>query len=133
MFVHPNHVVRRLRWVLVAGALVASVSVATGTMPPQDSVEEEGVLQQVRDLVQLVLNAPVSADDTDIVESGLLDSLGLVELLVGIEREFDVQVDLETLDLDNLRSVRTIARTVVEAKRSATPGVVSSSETDAAS
>jgi acyl carrier protein len=118
----------RLRWFVVVGLLMVSLAAATGTLPPQDPVEE-GMIQQVRDLVQLVLNATVPTDDTDIVESGLLDSLALVELLVGIEREFDVQVDLETLDLDNLRSVRTIAQTVLDAQGSA---VASAAEADAA-
>jgi acyl carrier protein len=113
---------------VVVGLLMVSLAAATGTLPPQDPVEE-GMIQQVRDLVQLVLNATVPTDDTDIVESGLLDSLALVELLVGIEREFDVQVDFETLDLDNLRSVRTIAQTVLDAQGSA---VASAAEADAA-
>lgn len=120
---HPG----RLRWLLVAGMLVVSLAAATGTLPPQDPVEEE-LMQQVRDLVQLVLNARVPGDDADILETGLLDSLALVELLVGIEREFDVQVDLETLDLDNLRSVRTIAQTVLDAKRGAAGAVTSAGE-----
>jgi acyl carrier protein len=118
----------RLRWFVIAGLLMVSLASATGTLPPQDPVDE-GVIEQVRDLMQTVLNAAVPADDTDIVESGLLDSLALVELLVGIEREFDVQVDLEALDLDNLRSVRTIAQTVLDAKRAA---VASAAEADAA-
>jgi acyl carrier protein len=120
---HPG----RLRWLLVAGMLVVSLAAAAGTLPPQDPVEEE-LMQQVRDLVQLVLNARVPGDDADILETGLLDSLALVELLVGIEREFDVQVDLETLDLDNLRSVRTIAQTVLDAKRGAAGAVTSAGE-----
>jgi acyl carrier protein len=127
MAVHADHVPGRLRWLLVAGMLVVSLAAATGTLPPQDPVEEE-LMQQVRDLVQLVLNAGVPGDDADIVETGLLDSLALVELLVGIEREFDVQVDLETLDLDNLRSVRTIAQTVLDAKRGAAGAVTAAGE-----
>ena len=47
--------------------------------------------------------------DEDLIESGLLDSLGLVELLHGIEQEFAVELPLEDLDLELLRSVRGIA------------------------
>ena len=69
----------RLRWFVIAGLLVVSLAAATGTLPAQDPFDE-GMIEQVRDLEQTILNATVPADDTDIVESGLLDSLALVEV-----------------------------------------------------
>jgi len=114
---------QRLRWLAVTGALFLGLVVAMGTLSSPEPIEEE-VTAQVRELVQLVLNARIGSDDTDIVETGLLDSLALVELLVGIEREFNVQVELETLDLDNLRSVRSIAQMVFDTTHDQGPGAV---------
>jgi acyl carrier protein len=118
-----DDVTQRLRSLAVTGTLVLGLVVAMGTLSSPEPIEEE-VTAQVRELVQLVLNARIGSDDTDIVETGLLDSLALVELLVGIEREFNVQVELETLDLDNLRSVRSIAQMVFDTKHGQGPGAV---------
>jgi D-alanine--poly(phosphoribitol) ligase subunit 2 len=50
--------------------------------------------------------------DTDIIDSGALDSFALVELLVKLEEHFDVEVPVEDLDLDDFRSARRIAHVV---------------------
>jgi acyl carrier protein len=42
----------------------------------------------------------------------VLDSLQLVELLVQLERSFGVQIAIESIDLDNLRTLARIARLV---------------------
>jgi len=47
--------------------------------------------------------------DTDLFESGTIDSLQLVELLLQIERRFGVQIAVESIDLDNLRTLGRIA------------------------
>jgi acyl carrier protein len=49
------------------------------------------------------------ATETDLIATGLLDSLALVDLLVQLEQEFDVQINLDDLEIDNFRSVRNIA------------------------
>lgn len=52
--------------------------------------------------------APADVDE-DLLETGLLDSLGLIELLTAIEHEFAIELPLEDLGLEVLRSVRSIA------------------------
>lgn len=47
--------------------------------------------------------------DTHLIESGFLDSFALVELLAGVEEEFELSLEFEELDLDVLRSIRSIA------------------------
>ena len=47
-----------------------------------------------------------------LVKAGALDSLGFVELLVHLEREFAVKISIEDLELDNFRSVARIAELV---------------------
>jgi acyl carrier protein len=59
-------------------------------------------------LVDALSTQPPSVD-ADLIESGLLDSLALVELLFALEREFGLSIPLEELDIDTFRSVRTIA------------------------
>ena len=54
------------------------------------------------------LGVRVPDDDTDVIATGLLDSLGVAELLLTLEERFDVTIDMASLDLDDIRSVRSI-------------------------
>ena len=55
----------------------------------------------------------VPSPDTDLLESGILDSLQLVELLLHLEQGFGFRVSIETLELDNLRTLRRLAGVLV--------------------
>ncbi|MGH8263595.1 MAG: acyl carrier protein [Steroidobacterales bacterium] len=52
------------------------------------------------------------APDTDLLDSGILDSLQFVELLHQLERRFGLKLRIEEIDLDDLRSLARIARLV---------------------
>ena len=54
----------------------------------------------------------VPTPDTDLLESGILDSLQFVELLYQLERHFGLQLKIEDIDLDDLRTLARIARLV---------------------
>lgn len=63
-------------------------------------------------LVQLFserLQVDVPAPDTDLFETGILDSLRFVELLAALEETFGIQVSVEELEIDDFRSVARIA------------------------
>jgi ribosomal protein S18 acetylase RimI-like enzyme/acyl carrier protein len=81
------------------------------TFESQQSGDAE-VLARVRALLVPLLRGDPPSDDTDIIDAGMVDSLGLIELLVGIESEFQIQLELEELDLDDFRSIRALARTI---------------------
>lgn len=51
-------------------------------------------------------------DDDDIFETGLVNSLFAMQLVLFVEREFGFQVGNEDLERDNFRSVNTITRLV---------------------
>lgn len=67
--------------------------------------EVESIL---RDQLRITLPTP----ETDLLDSGLLDSLGLVDLITAIERRFDIVVNLMDLDLDDIRTLGSIVRLV---------------------
>ena len=46
------------------------------------------------------------------MDSGLLDSLALVTLLFEVEQEFQVEIPLDSLDVENFRTIERIARLV---------------------
>jgi len=45
----------------------------------------------------------------DVIDSGILDSLALVTLLFEVEQRMGIEVPLEQLDLDDLRTVASMA------------------------
>jgi D-alanine--poly(phosphoribitol) ligase subunit 2 len=67
------------------------------------------VSERVRRLFRESLNLDVTSEQTDLFESGMLDSLALVELLFAIEGEFQIQVALDELDIDDFRTVERIS------------------------
>lgn len=73
---------------------------------------DSGVTEQVQQILLRELNVDVPSEQADLIESGLIDSLALVELLVAIEREFGVSFELEELEPDNFRSVSRIAELI---------------------
>ena len=81
---------------------------------------QSATAERVRLLILEVLSVDVPDDDTDMIESGLLDSLALVSLIAEIEHEFELELPLEDLDVDRFRSVDRIARLLAGA-RLATP------------
>lgn len=55
------------------------------------------------------MNVEVPSAEIDLIEAGIMDSLMLVDLLFQIEARFSISIPLEELDMDNLRSVQSIA------------------------
>lgn len=54
----------------------------------------------------------VPSPDTDLLETGILDSLQFVELLAQLEQRFGFQVKVDDLNIDDLRTLERIARLV---------------------
>jgi D-alanine--poly(phosphoribitol) ligase subunit 2 len=63
---------------------------------------------RIRGIFLEALNVSVDSMDTDLVETGVLDSLALIELLLRLEEEFDVKVDVGELDIEDFRTARSI-------------------------
>ncbi|MGH8311846.1 MAG: acyl carrier protein [Gammaproteobacteria bacterium] len=67
------------------------------------------------------MGLPVASPDTDLFETGILDSLALVNLLLHIETRFNVTVALKQLNLDSFRSVGAIAGFITAHRPNADP------------
>jgi acyl carrier protein len=61
----------------------------------------------------------VESPETDLLDTGILDSMSFVELLLNLELEFGFRVEMETLDMENFRSIARIAELVESARRDA--------------
>jgi D-alanine--poly(phosphoribitol) ligase subunit 2 len=73
------------------------------------------VIAQLTGLVRDQLGVDVPSSDTDLVAAGLLDSLALVTLIVGIEDTFGCRLPLDDFDIDRFRSVDAMAAFLAEA------------------
>jgi acyl carrier protein len=71
-----------------------------------------GTQQKLSELFARKLNLEVPSVETDLIGTGLLDSLALVELMAQLEETFGVSISADDLELDNFRSIASIARFV---------------------
>lgn len=51
----------------------------------------------------------VESPDTDLLGTGLLDSLALIQLLVHLEETLGVKIALDEIEIEDLRSISSIA------------------------
>lgn len=58
------------------------------------------------------LNVEAPSSGADLLVTGMLDSLALVELLLRLEQTFGLRISVDDLELDDFRSLDSIARFV---------------------
>lgn len=73
---------------------------------------DEALRESITRLLVDQMHLAVSSHDTELLETALLDSMGLVDLLVHLEKTFGVSIGVEELDFDHFRSVASIAAMV---------------------
>lgn len=64
---------------------------------------------QVIELVEQVADLEVPAADAELFETGVLDSMGMVDLLTKLEERFGIEIDIDELDLDAFQTPASIA------------------------
>ncbi len=62
------------------------------------------------------MNLDAPSAETDLLESGFMDSLTFVELLLHLEKKFGIQISLDDLEIDNFRSIANIAQFIARQK-----------------
>jgi acyl carrier protein len=73
-------------------------------------MSDQVIVERLRALILEHLHMDVPSADTDLLDSGLLDSLQLVDLLLLIEQHFGRRIEIEAIDLENLRSLARLAQ-----------------------
>jgi len=77
--------------------------------PSLSATTPEALEAQLIALFARDLSVQVPSPETDLLETGRLDSVGMVELLLRLEQRFGVRVALENLEIEHFRSVAAIA------------------------
>lgn len=65
--------------------------------------------ERVAGVFSSALHLDVPSFDTDLFDTGVLDSLAFVELLVQLEREFGVTTSVDDLEAEHFQSISRIA------------------------
>jgi D-alanine--poly(phosphoribitol) ligase subunit 2 len=68
--------------------------------------------ERIEGLIRGALNVEVPSPGTDLIETGLLDSLALVSLIAEIEQQFGFELPLDEFDVERFRTVDRIAELV---------------------
>lgn len=83
-----------------------------------DPVPDLVLQDAIRAFLSDRLHVTLPAADTDLIATGVLDSLVFVELLLQIETHYGIRVSLEQLDFEDFRSVGGIARFIARERGS---------------
>src|SRR5207247_10001403 len=75
---------------------------------------------QISALFAEKLHLQVPSLDTDLIDTGLVDSLTFVQFLAPLEQEFGVHVSLEDLEIDHFRTIHRIRRFVANKSQNGT-------------
>jgi acyl carrier protein len=73
---------------------------------------EREITARIQRIFEETFDVSAPAPQTDIIEAALLDSLGLVMLLFEIELRFGTELPLESLEIDDFRTIEKIARLI---------------------
>ena len=70
------------------------------------------VENDIRQVLSEKMFIDVGSPDTDLLGTGILDSLALIQLLVYLEEKFGVKIALDEIEIEDLRSISSIATLV---------------------
>jgi len=76
---------------------------------------EEEIVARIGSIFEDTLSMSAPAPDLDIIDAALLDSLTLVSLLFAIEQEFGMEIPLDSLEIDDFRTLQSIAKMIASA------------------
>ena len=68
----------------------------------------------IRDLISSIIedNSINLENDTELLQSEILDSLGIAQLVAGIETEFDIELDGDDILPENFSTINSISNLI---------------------
>lgn len=80
------------------------------------NVDTTGYKEQIKTFLSSAVPNAEIGDDEDIFASGYVNSLFVMQLVLFVEKKFDIALDNDDLDVDNFKTISAIA-TLVEQKK----------------
>ena len=87
-------------------------------MPNSTELEEK-----IAEVLQEQFLVRSASPEDDLVDSGVVDSLTLIQLLVQLEQQFAVTIPLTEIEIEDIRSVRSLARLIATRRMTLAAGV----------
>jgi methoxymalonate biosynthesis acyl carrier protein len=78
------------------------------------NTENEKIQDRLSVLFSEVMHVDVPSADTDLFETGILDSQRFVELLLHIEQSFKTHIDIQDFEVENFRCIEKIAALILQ-------------------
>lgn len=85
------------------------------------SLEPGRVPEAILGIFSEKLSITVASPTVDLLETGLVDSVTLVELLLELEQRFGVTLPLEALEIEDFRTITRIANLVTRTRSAPEP------------
>lgn len=82
-------------------------------MAPTLVIDQSDIKESVRAFILRSINLAQLADDDDLFESGIVNSLFAVQLTTFIEKHFTIEIEMDDLDMANFRSLNAMAAFVL--------------------
>ena len=76
---------------------------------------QQSLYERVQAITQQVLNTNISPQH-DLIETGLMDSLALVSLLLELETQFSLSLIVDDLEIDHFRTLESITAFIQESQ-----------------
>jgi len=73
---------------------------------------QDQLQQQIIEIFSERFETPLASDDVDLLETGLVDSVKIVELVLELEQRFGVSLPFEELEIDDFRTVLRLAERI---------------------
>lgn len=67
---------------------------------------------EIGKIISDTLFVEIASPDDDLLANGTLDSISLIQVLLQLEARFGIRISLDELELDDVRSLSSIARLV---------------------
>jgi acyl carrier protein len=73
------------------------------------ATDQSTIRDAIRHFVQSATRTPLLDDDANLFESGIVNSLFAIQLMTFLEREFDIEVTPDDLDIEHFKSLNATA------------------------
>ncbi len=70
-----------------------------------NTTDEKTIREKIRGYILASIHVPDLADDDNLFESGIVNSLFAVQLMVFIEKTFSIEVTADDLEIANFKSI----------------------------
>ncbi|MEO6742665.1 MAG: phosphopantetheine-binding protein [Chthoniobacteraceae bacterium] len=78
-----------------------------------NTTDEKAIRAKLRAFILASIHVPDLADDDNLFESGIVNSLFAVQLMTFIEKTFAIEVGMDDLEIANFKSIEASAEFVI--------------------